>query len=203
MPMSSIGVDQEESRRLKKIGLALIIGPAPALVFIMGLWGVALYYADLGQISPVTLNIFNWILGLLALAAVILLNFGPLVGFRIFGRIRLQTSDAYDKRSGAGKNSEVPPEIKGWNWGAAGLAPVWGAYHGEWVGLLAYIPYVNIILFFVLGKTGSELAWRKHKWESVADFLAVQKKWRPWGIFFSVIYLMIFLFYFILYSLAG
>ncbi|PIQ67350.1 ribonuclease G [Candidatus Uhrbacteria bacterium CG_4_10_14_0_2_um_filter_41_7] len=93
----------------------------------------------------------------------------------------------YDERSGKGEASIIPNEIKGWNWGAAGLTWIWGVPHGVWISLLVLIPFVNIIMWIFLGLKGNEWAWKKQQWESVEKFISYQNKWKPWGIAFFIL----------------
>lgn len=93
----------------------------------------------------------------------------------------------YDSRSGKGKDSVIPDEIKGWNWGAAFLSPLWGAYNNVWMWLIAFVPFVGWIWWIFMGIFGNEWAWRKDYWPSVEAFKASQKKWTPWAIVVVVI----------------
>lgn len=88
--------------------------------------------------------------------------------------------------SGQGKNAVVPPEIKGWCWGAFLLSWIWAVSNRVWIGLLCFVPWIGIIAWIYLGLKGRELAWRKKKWESVEHFNAVQRKWSAWGIGITV-----------------
>ncbi|MGZ5106361.1 MAG: hypothetical protein ACXWBR_19085, partial [Usitatibacter sp.] len=63
--------------------------------------------------------------------------------------------------------SPVPSEIDRWNWGAFLLNWIWGIGNNTFIALLALVPFVNIIMVFVLGAKGSEWAWRNKHWESV------------------------------------
>lgn len=87
-----------------------------------------------------------------------------------------------DNSSGMGKDAVVPAEIKGWNWGAFFLSWIWGLGNRTYIGLLALIPLVNIIMSIVLGARGSEWAWRNDRWESIEHFKRVQKSWAQWGV---------------------
>lgn len=79
--------------------------------------------------------------------------------------------------SGQGNSAPVPPEIKGWNWGAFGLAFFWSISHNVWIGLLSIIPYLGLIMAIVLGVKGNEWAWQSRRWESVEQFKAHQRSW--------------------------
>jgi len=80
-----------------------------------------------------------------------------------------------------GTSAAVPPEIKKWNWGAFFLNWIWGLGNKTYIALLCFIPFVNIVMIFVLGAKGSEWAWRNKQWDSVEHFRSVQKKWAWWG----------------------
>lgn len=99
----------------------------------------------------------------------------------------------YDLRSGEGNVSEIPEEIKGWNWGAAGLSWLWGIYHNVWLSLLQFVPVLGWFWWIVLGVKGNEWAWRAKKWESVEQFKKVQRRWRVWGMGVLVCILLYFL----------
>lgn len=102
--------------------------------------------------------------------------------------------DPTNNTSGQGEQSVVPPEIQKWNWGAFFLSWIWGIGNQVWIALLSLIPFVNIIMIFVLGAKGNEWAWRAKRWESVEHFLEVQRKWSKWGfIVFIVIASLILL----------
>lgn len=96
--------------------------------------------------------------------------------------------------SGMGKESVVPEEIKGWNWGAFLLNWIWGIGNSTFIALLMFVPLVNLIMIFVLGAKGNEWAWRNRTWRNVEHFQSTQKKWRNAGlIFIFVIIPMLFI----------
>lgn len=80
------------------------------------------------------------------------------------------------------ENNTIPEGIKGWSWGAFFLTWIWAIGNRTWIGLLALIPYVGIVMAFILGIKGREWAWKNKQWESVEHFNRVQKKWSFWGI---------------------
>jgi hypothetical protein len=82
-----------------------------------------------------------------------------------------------ENTSGQGPTAEVPPEIKGWNWGAFFLNWIWGIGNQVWIALLALIPCANIFIAIWLGISGSEMAWRARRWESVEQFKSTQRVW--------------------------
>jgi len=79
--------------------------------------------------------------------------------------------------SGLGKESEVPAEINGWNWGAFLLSWIWGIGNNTYRAFWVFFPFVNFFMVIFLGLKGNEWAWRHRKWKSVEHFKEVQKKW--------------------------
>ncbi|MEZ4489724.1 MAG: cytochrome c oxidase assembly factor Coa1 family protein [Cyanobacteriota/Melainabacteria group bacterium] len=82
-----------------------------------------------------------------------------------------------ENTSGHGPSSDIPLEVRGWNWGAFFLSWIWGLSNGVYISLLCFIPLLSPIMIFVLGLKGSEWAWRNKRWASVHDFRRTQKKW--------------------------
>ncbi len=93
--------------------------------------------------------------------------------------------------SGMGKESVVPDEIKGWNWGAFLLNWIWGIGNSTFIALLMFVPFVNFVMIFVLGAKGNEWAWKNRTWRDVEHFKSTQKKWRNAGLIFIFIVLPI------------
>ena len=89
--------------------------------------------------------------------------------------------------SGLGGDSIVPAEVKKWNWGAFFLSWIWGIRHKVWKAFLVWIPFFGIVWVFVLGAKGSEWAWRKSHWTSVAEFRRIQRKWGVVGLIVGVV----------------
>lgn len=99
--------------------------------------------------------------------------------------------------SGLGKDSVVPPEIKGWNWGAFLLNWIWGIGNSTYIAFLMFVPLVNIVMFFVLGAKGNEWAWRNRTWRDVEHFKQTQRKWRNAGL------ILLFVVFPLLFTLIG
>jgi hypothetical protein len=179
------------SPRNKKIGLLLFIGPIVGLIITLMVWGVisSMFNSNSADSATPSMahNIFNVIFGLIGIICVVGIVVGIPLGIIFLRKKDLVSGLKYDERSGNKAASVVPAEIKGWNWGAAGLTWIWGVYHGVWISLLVFIPLVNIVMWFVLGIKGSEWAWKSQKWESVDAFKIAQKKWKPWGIVFFIL----------------
>lgn len=79
-------------------------------------------------------------------------------------------------------HKDVPPEVRGWNWGAFLLTWIWGICNGTYIALLSLIPIVHFAMAFVLGAKGNEWAWRNKDWKSVEEFHRAQRRWAAWGI---------------------
>lgn len=86
-----------------------------------------------------------------------------------------------------GPNGPLPDELKGWNWGAFLLTWIWGAAHSVWWAFLVFVPYVGFVMAIVLGIKGNEWAWQAKKYDSVAQYQAIQKKWTKWGIILIIL----------------
>ncbi len=87
-----------------------------------------------------------------------------------------------ENTSGQGKNAVVPSEIARWNWGAFLLNWIWGIGNNTPIALLMFVPFVNLVMPFVLGAEGSSWAWQNKRWENVEHFKAVQRQWAKWGL---------------------
>jgi Cytochrome oxidase complex assembly protein 1 len=76
----------------------------------------------------------------------------------------------------------IPAEVDRWNWGAFLLNWIWGIGNNTFIALLVFVPFIGLIMPFVLGAKGSRWAWRNGRWESVAHFKRVQRRWAIWGV---------------------
>ena len=104
-----------------------------------------------------------------------------------------------ENTSGQGRTAVVPPEIKGWNWGAALLNFIWAIGNRTWIGLLSILPVIGYVMPIILGYKGNEWAWRNKRWESIDHFKRVQKRWAIWGAGITILLVVSFLvlFYFV------
>lgn len=91
-----------------------------------------------------------------------------------------------ENTSGRGSNAVVPPEINRWNWGAFLLTWIWGIGNSTFIAFLMFVPFVNFIMWFVLGAKGSAWAWQNKQWDSVEDFKRTQRKWAMAGAIVAV-----------------
>jgi hypothetical protein len=58
------------------------------------------------------------------------------------------------------RDAAVPPEVDRWNWGAFLLSWIWGIGNNTFIAFLTFVPFVGIVMPFVLGAKGSAWAWR-------------------------------------------
>ena len=92
-----------------------------------------------------------------------------------------------ENTSGHGKMAAVPPEVRGWSWGAFLLTWIWGVGNGTYRAFWCFFPIVNIFMGIALGLKGREWAWRNRRWESVEHFNQVQRKWGIAGLVFILV----------------
>lgn len=76
----------------------------------------------------------------------------------------------------------LPPELRGFNWGAFFLNWVWGLFNRTPIALLTFVPFIGWFMPFVLGFKGNAWAWRNKRWESVEQFKTVQRRWAIAGL---------------------
>lgn len=141
------------------------------------------------QVVPVAKEI-RIVAGFLVVSSLFFLFAGILLGLMYLSRDREIPGFQYDERSGSGPSSSIPPEIRQWNWGAAGLTWVWGSSHRIWWSLLAFIPGFSIFIMILLGLRGNEYAWRAKKYQNTEDFLEGEEAWKPWGILFFILHVL-------------
>lgn len=112
---------------------------------------------------------------------------------------------ATQNTSGQGKTAIIPYEVKGWNWGAFLLNWIWGIGNRVWIALIVFIPipFLALIMTFVLGAKGNEWAWRSKRWDSVEHFRKTQRTWRNWGIGVLVMSLLLYAILFIVGLFSG
>ena len=192
------------SPRNKKIGLYWLIGPWVLLISIIVIYAIASFVvtslissgSGIGTTSAlktgadlrITIaSIIRTLMGLVGIVSVIGIMIGIPMGIIYLTKKESSGDTSSDERSGRGAESVIPDEIKGWNWGAAGLGWIWGIYHNVWISFLAFIPYFGLIWWIVMGLKGNEWAWRKNQYRNVEEFKVSQNKWKVWGIVFFII----------------
>jgi hypothetical protein len=89
------------------------------------------------------------------------------------------------------ERDEIPPEIRGWNWGAFLLNWIWGIGNNTYIALLTLVPFVGFFMIFVLGAKGNSWAWQNGRWDSVEHFKRVQRRWAIAGL--AVVFAMVVL----------
>lgn len=89
--------------------------------------------------------------------------------------------------SGQGSTAVVPDAIKGWSWAAFLMNWIWAIGNKTYIGLLALLGPISLIIAIVLGIKGNEWAWQNRQWESVEQFKATQKVWTVWGVVLLVV----------------
>lgn len=177
--------------RNKRIALYWLLLPMVLLIFVIVSFTVVRSIINAGVVSSTSATALSFIIGFLGLAAVILIPVGIIVAVFYRNKRELIPGADFDERSGKKGASVIPKEIEKWNWGAAGLTWIWGVYHGVWLSLLVFLPFLNIIMIIILGIKGNEWAWRAEHWKSPEAFLAFQNKWKVWGIIFLLINVVI------------
>lgn len=104
-----------------------------------------------------------------------------------FTQIIDQPTEPHKGENTSGMHSSVPPEISGgWNWGAFFLTWVWAIGHSVWIGLLALISPVSLIMAIILAVKGNEWAWQNRRFESIDQFKEIQRKWGIWGLVITI-----------------
>lgn len=100
------------------------------------------------------------------------------------------------------RQATLPEELKGWNWGAFLLGPVWGAFNRVWIALvpvvLVILPPAYMVLGMLatvgfsvlLGARGNQWAWRARHWDDADHFRRIQKSWMNWGLVALVVSLI-------------
>lgn len=91
-----------------------------------------------------------------------------------------------ENTSGQGSSAQVPSEIMKWNWGAFLLNWIWGIGNNTYIALLALIPFVGLVMPFILGAKGNEWAWKNKRWKSLDDFKYAQSSWAIVGAIVAV-----------------
>ena len=92
-----------------------------------------------------------------------------------------QASYGQDYNSQNYYNSELPPELRKWNWGAFMYNMIWGIGNKCYLPLLCLIPCFNLIWIFVCGAKGNEWAWQAGTCKDLETFKAVQDTWNRAG----------------------
>lgn len=111
------------------------------------------------------------------------------------------TGSAADNGSGV-RGAQLPESLKGFNWGAFLMGPIWSLFNQVWIGLIGFISVIpqipieirlliTLALALYLGFKGNELAWRSKKWSSTAHFASVQRTWLIVGLAATLVFLIL------------
>lgn len=95
------------------------------------------------------------------------------------------------------RGDQLPPEIRGWNWGAFFMSWLWGIFNKVWISLIVLV--LPVIWNFVLGAKGNEWAWRNKSWDSVEHFKRTQRTWAIVGLILFLLGLAIWAIYVIVF----
>jgi len=102
--------------------------------------------------------------------------------------VEAQASVQLPTNSGSsGINGPFPAELNGWNWGAFFMTWIWGIGNSSWFALIGLMIPFYIITMPLLGVMGNKLAWQHRRFESVAQFKAVQKSWAIAGLIYFIL----------------
>ncbi|WP_182988219.1 pilin [Massilia sp. Se16.2.3] len=85
--------------------------------------------------------------------------------------------EAIENTSGMGKFHALPDGVARWSWGGFVFSWIWAVCNGNWIGLLALFPGIGFVMRIVLGVNGRKWAWQNRRWDSVAHFNRVQRRW--------------------------
>lgn len=83
---------------------------------------------------------------------------------------------------GQPQDTPIPPELNRWNWGAFLLNWIWGIGNSTYIAFLMFVPFVNMIMIFVLGAKGSKWAWKNRVWANEEHFVRTQRNWALAGL---------------------
>lgn len=78
----------------------------------------------------------------------------------------------------------VPPEIRGWNWGAFLMTPIWAVAHKVKGAYISFVPIfiIQLIAAVWMGSKGNEYAWQTRHWQNAEAFQSSQRKWLYAGV---------------------
>ncbi len=71
----------------------------------------------------------------------------------------------------------VPPELESFSWSAFLWGGIWALAHRVWIGVLAFVPGLGLIMHVVLGLRGQRWAYRAGTIPDVASFKKAQRTW--------------------------
>jgi hypothetical protein len=100
--------------------------------------------------------------------------------------------DATEDNNSGTPDAVLPEALRGYNWGALILGPVWGVGNKAWFATVLFalwflpVPPALSIPAYILGSlyigfNGNLWAWRGRRWDSVEHFRRAQQNWAFWG----------------------
>jgi serine/threonine-protein kinase len=101
----------------------------------------------------------------------------------------------------------LPASLRGFNWAAFILGPVWGLGNavvpailiGIALWIVLWVTYTTVPVAGVaavvlgsllIGYRGNEWAWRARKWQSGEQFRRVQQGWLLWAVVVAIIWVV-------------
>jgi len=188
---SQVATNYTISAKNKKIGLFWLIGPIMGLILIIIAYAVLSFVGGSIDEGTIVIQIIKAILSILGIVLLVCFIVGIPLGIIYLNKKDLASDFNFNEQSGKGSASIVPDEVRRWNWGAFFLNWIWGIANNVYISLLCFVPYVGIIMPFILGAKGNEWAWRNKKWRNVEHFRNIQKKWTIWGLVIFVIHILL------------
>mgnify|MGYP001827260297 CR=1 FL=1 len=80
------------------------------------------------------------------------------------------------------KDTPIPAELDRWNWGAFLLNWKGGIGNSTYIAFLMFVPFVNMVMIFILGAKGSKWAWKNRVWADEDHFARTQRGWARAGL---------------------
>lgn len=75
------------------------------------------------------------------------------------------------------ESNGVPPELESFSWSAFLWGGIWALAHRVWIGALAFVPGLGLVMHIVLGLRGARWAWEAGAIPDVARFKQAQRTW--------------------------
>jgi len=92
---------------------------------------------------------------------------------------------------------EIPHEVYAWDTGAFLGSWLWALSNRVWIGVLALIPGLWLIVSIVLGIKGGLWAWQKKPFTSLEEFKKSRVQWTKFGFILFIISLAVTIFSFL------
>ena len=79
------------------------------------------------------------------------------------------------------RRHDVPPQLRGWHWGAFFLSWIWALAHRQWLWAVLGL-FIPLIPSIYLGAKGKEIAWEQADGKSVAEVVKEERTWTIVGL---------------------